>query len=337
MSDSPEATATPNGGSGALAVADMPPGLERLQRRPIVDLINPRQYELLKQKTPLLTDGERAQALELCAMYALDPYANEVWFTKGQGRDGNAGRLLIMVGRDGLRKIAHRQGLLMDGDVVRAQDEFMVERRPDGSRVVHHKYAGSAEVRGEVVGAWAEVRTKEGLVKGFFFAPLTEYKPTNENKIKYSPWGSQLSVMILAAAERQALRQATPLSGLIAEGELDLNEERAAAIEVQESVSDFVYALDGPSDETKAALAEAIDRLNDVEPNAYSLGKAQMVLPGKTDEELAAAIETIERDTEEALARLEDERSREVKIADAEVVGDEPAAEPAEQAALEVE
>jgi hypothetical protein len=165
------------------------------------------------------TDAEIASFLELAARYDLDPFAKEIWCAK----DKKDSRVLIMVGRDGLRKIAQRQGLHIDGDVVRANDEFGVSRRGDGVREVTHSY-GHEKDRGAIVGAWCQVTGRGNFPMGipstqvgFFYAPISEYKPRGASE--YSPWSKQTSVMILAAAERQALRQATPLSGLLAEGE----------------------------------------------------------------------------------------------------------------------
>lgn len=162
-----------------------------------------------------ITKGELGVFVELCAAYSLDPFAREAWIAKSK-----SGKLLVMVGRDGLRKIAQRNGLHVDGDVVREKDSLQIVRTPDGNRTVAHSY-GSPSERGEIVGAWAEVRegSPHGRPMGYFYAPLSEYRPANVST--YSPWAKQVGVMILAAAERQAIRQATPLGGLYSEGEFD--------------------------------------------------------------------------------------------------------------------
>jgi hypothetical protein len=215
-------------------LAERAPNLpESLTRKPIIDLLPPEQVALLALRVNAgskvdVTRSELAAFLELAATYQLDPFAGEVWLAKGSND-----KVLIMVGRDGLRKIAQRSGLIMDGDVIHEKDTFKVERTPQG-RFVRHSY-GHPNERGEIIAAWCQVRTrpKIGFVsheRGFFVATVEEYAPTSENVLKYSPWGSQRSVMILAAAERQALRQATPLSGLVAQGELDRAHEAEAVI-----------------------------------------------------------------------------------------------------------
>src|SRR6185312_14774920 len=89
----------------------VPHGLDRLQRRPVIDRIDQRTLDLIRrQVAPNCTNAEIGHFLELAAHYDLDPFAKEVWCAKN--RDGS--RLLIMVGRDGLRKIAQRQGMRID-------------------------------------------------------------------------------------------------------------------------------------------------------------------------------------------------------------------------------
>jgi phage recombination protein Bet len=189
------------------------------ERRPIIDVLEEtdagqRTLALLKSTVALkATNAEVGMFLELCQHYGLDPFAKEAWCAVS---DKGARKVLIMVGRDGLRKIAMRQGFQVDGDVVRKGDEFTVEREPGKGPVVRHVYA-PVETRKEIVGAWALATDMHGRSRGFFYAPLEEYKPKSASE--YSPWSKQASVMILAAAERQAIRMATPLGGLLVVGE----------------------------------------------------------------------------------------------------------------------
>lgn len=221
-----------------------------LSAPPIFDGMDQRRLALVKsQVAPGCTDGEVAHFLELCGHYGLDPFAREAWCAKNK-----QGNLLIMVGRDGLRKIAQRQGIHVDGDVVRAEDELSIVRTPDGNRTVAHSYTNPAQ-RGEVIGAWAECRQGGPLGKplGYFFAPLSEYMPANVSS--YSPWSKQVGVMILAAAERQAIRQATPLGGLLAVGEDETINGRQDLTDVEVSAEDVTLL---PAVEEVVARAETL-------------------------------------------------------------------------------
>lgn len=278
-----------------------------LARPPAFDLINERQLALLRNRTAKgCSNEEVAQFLELCVAYGLDPYAGEAWCSKGKGRDGGEGKLLIMVGRDGLRKIASRQGLTLDCDVVRQKDRFRVTRTPERARVIEHEYeGGTEESRGPIIGAWAEVYDKNGNQRGYFYAPLTEYRPTNPNQLKYSPWGSQESVMILAAAERQALRQATPLGGLLAEGE-DARIGGEVTPDVGESTADLIAEW-APDADTAGGILAVMGRASELgHAGLADYATIELTLKGRP-------LEDIERWVVDAWAELQRfERARDV-------------------------
>jgi len=288
---------TPEQDDAGTDLIQVPHGLARLQRHPVIDTIDEKTLALIaSQIAPGCNRGEIGHFLELCAHYDLDPFAKEAWCAKGKGDNA---RLLIMVGRDGLRKIAKRQGLEIDGDVVRERDTFKVTRNGDRTRSIEHAYAEvaadkagaetpEASRRGRIVGAWSEVYVKaSGQQVGYFYAPLSEYKPKDARKLQYSPWGSQESVMILAAAERQALRQATPLGGLLAEGEdarvFDAQVVEDPAVPVQElteqEITDLLTAIEAAGwSEEKARMqlvaAGAAD-VADMATGVRSLSRAQ--------------------------------------------------------------
>lgn len=243
--------------TGGTDLVQVPHGLARLQRHPVIDTIDTKTLALVaSQIAPGCNRGEIGHFLELCAHYDLDPFAKEAWCAKGRGENA---RLLIMVGRDGLRKIAKRNGLEVDGDVVRAHDTFRVKRKSDRTREITHEYeegaregSGNETKRGPILGAWAEVYERDsGTQRGYFYAQLREYKPTEAKRLQYSPWGSQESVMIRAAAERQAVRQATPLGGLIAEGE----DARVYDADVVEEAGSVQELTDAEVDQLCATLA----------------------------------------------------------------------------------
>jgi hypothetical protein len=309
-------------GSTALQAVDAPSFA--LERQPIIDLIPERQVALLKARAPRLNHAELAAAVELAWSYKLDPFANEIWFTKSRGRNGGEGKLLIMVGRDGLRKIAQRNGLEVDGDVVRAHDLFRVTRGADRQRVVEHEYQGSADDRGEIVGAWAECwERKTNRQRGFFYAPIGEYEPAQTDG--YSPWGKQVSVMVLAAAERQAVRQATPLGGLLIEGEDVLVNEAGETLPAPEAAPFEGYPHAGE-------IERVIERARQLGHVGYaSVATAQMALQGLPEDRVRGWLERANAD----LDQLEGEPEPDAEPVDAEVVDDssdsQPVSEPAAQ------
>jgi RecT family len=244
-----------------------------------------------------VTRAEVGLFVELCATYQLDPFAKEAWLAKSR-----RGKLLVMVGRDGLRKIAQRNGLHVDGDVVRTNDDFAIVRSADGNRTVAHGY-GKPSDRGDIVGAWAEAREGGPLGRpmGFFFAPLGEYRPANASE--YSPWSKQTSVMILAAAERQAIRQGTPLGGLVAFGE----HESAWARETSNDLTagdgnpELLAPIDLPAEvEVVVARAEALGHRG-----VANRQTAAMAVIGQAPEVVEAKVHawTVELDRMEAEAR----------------------------------
>jgi hypothetical protein len=148
--------------------------------------------------------------------------------------------------------------------------------------------------------------------------------------LKFSPWGHQESIMIITAAERSALRQATPLGGLLGEGEEALIEGDEPQLNEEELIRDLIMELDiGVG--LKNDLFEAIKELNAVSPNAWGIGRAQMTLPGRDDDSVEREIADIQRQTERARERLAREKREAVEvIQEAEVVEETPA-EPKEE------
>jgi hypothetical protein len=253
-------------------------GMDRLQRRPIIERVDQRQLELIRKSLALaegdqqITNAELGHFLELCALYGLDPFAREAWIAKSK-----SGKLLIMVGRAGLRKIVDRNGLKMSSAVVHSKDQFEVEYidAPDpgrpgeweawGSAPYHrvtHRFAGMGDARGVIAGAWARVReVRTGREMGFFNAPLSEYMPVNVSS--YSPWSKQTSAMMRGAVERQAASEATPLGGLLAEGENESADAPAT-----------IGASDGEGPGWGEMPGELVGRVMNVIDRAHKLGHA---------------------------------------------------------------
>jgi hypothetical protein len=313
--------------------------MERFQRLPIIDRIDPRQLDLIKRTVAIaegaqaITNAELGHFLELCAVYGLDPFAREAWIAKSK-----SGKLLIMVGRDGLRKVVDRNGLKMRGATIYAKDHFEVahvdspadatpgEWEAHGSEPFHrvaHRQKGIGAERGAVVGAWARVvERRTGAERGYFDAPLSEYLPANVSQ--YSPWSKQVSTMMLGAVERQAARQATPLGGLLAAGE---DESANAARTIGAGVGS------GEAPEWRGLTSEQIARAEAVFAKAREVGHAglsdeasrRMELNGQPSDVIEARLSAWERELE----GME-------PVADAEVVP-EPEREPETPESLEAQ
>lgn len=287
-----------------------------LTRKPVIDSVPEEMLQLITaranagSKAPV-TKGELSAFLELAAAYELDPFAGEVWLAKASND-----RVLIMVGRDGLRRVASRSGMRVVCDVIHKSDSFGVVVQ-NGEHRVTHGYQQPAD-RGEIVGAWAQVFDAANVERGFYIAMIDEFKPENEKQLKYSPWGAQESVMILAAAERQALRQATPLSGLVAQGELDRGEELAENLPSAEEEAQRMNALavSFPPG-TCAMLSGVYDRAREIRyENFTDVGTLELTLLNQEP----GFVEQWCRDADDEMDRFEAERAP----AEAEVVGDPP-------------
>lgn len=300
-----------------------PASVPLTDREPVIDRLRPAQRELLFRKHAMIAgtypDGREgwrgpkgldetdiASMLEVAWLLGLDPFTpGEIWCARSEPRkDGeDAGRLLVMIGRDGRRKIVQRNRLRMRGDVVREEDEFRVwHSEEDGTPLkrvrVMHSFSGGSKARGAIIGSWSEVwdpRTNE--TRGFFFAPVEEYDPTHgkdpsalSNREKYSPWNHQKTAMMKAAVERQSTSEATPLSGLIGEGEAEINQAPDRPV------------LGGDPAGEDRQIGQAVDvgalpaMVQDVLARAERLGHAglayaataEMFTAGKPDEVVAA-------------------------------------------------
>lgn len=240
---------------------------------------DPSQVALIKDTVARgASDAELAMFLELSKRYELDPFAGQIWFTKMPGSNGESGRPAIIVGRDGFLTIANRHPDFegFDSDVVRKNDTFRMERGPNNEPVVTHTYSGGTDERGDIVGAWCIVY-RTGRRPRYFFAPYDEYVPKNERKLRYSPWGTQPSVMIEKCAITTALRLAFNITGLIGE-----EEASNVLLRDQSPTENFEYAEDPW---LAARLASLFEAANELKEGAFRPAKIRLMLRGKTDAE----------------------------------------------------
>lgn len=264
-----------------------------------------------------LTISEFQMGMALAAESGLNPLRGEMWFAKSRSRDGSPGKTLIMTGRDGFLTIARRQGGYrgIDCDVVRANDHFKVTRLPSGERQVLHEYEGTDEDRGAIKGAWAIVEF-DGKIPFYYYAPLSEYLPKSDGQLKYSPWGSQVSVMILKCAQSYALRIACGISGLVGEEESASALSGVQAEAATDSQSLAAAVADVPED-LRQRLYDAYGDAADLGSLRLSPAVVQMSVKGQPRERVEAFIETIETANRNARAAAQD-----ADVEEAEVVPD---------------
>lgn len=322
------------GASNEFATYSGETGLTRLQRAPIIDRIDPRQLDLIRRTVAVaegdqaITNAELGMFLELCAHYDLEWAAREAWIAKSK-----TGKLLIMVGRAGLRKVADRNGLRVRTDVICAKDEFTStfvdsphdaeqgEWEAHGSqpfhRIKHVKHGIGTAARGAVAGAWSRVTTRGTSVEvGYFDAPISEYKPANASS--WSPWSKQESAMMQGAVERQAIAQATPLGGLHAQGEDESANTAQTVLGAGQGSGEGPGWGDMPLERVRAVM-NVIERAKDLGHAGLSAVETiQQRLNGQTIEVVAMWIESSTATLDEMEARAA--RLAEDAIPDADVV-----------------
>lgn len=259
-------------------------GGQALLERPIYDQIDSRKLQVIKSTVAKgASDTELAMFLELAARLDLSPFTGEIWCAKSPGRDGREGKLLIMVGRDGLLKNAERypdyRGY--DSGVVREGDYF--ERvGPDpaaptlrGRAGVVHREAHPKEA-GEILGAWC-VAERQNRPPRYFYAPLSEYMPEFDAdwKLKKSPWGNQVSAMIEKVPISVTHRTLCGITGVYLQEEVDRMlqpvEATAAAPDPLESIED---------EDARDTAREALATIHGAHPDAWPDAKLEMMLKG---------------------------------------------------------
>lgn len=133
------------------------------------------------------------------------------------------------------------------------------------------------------------------------------------------------STMVLKAAQSYVLRIALGVTGVVPVDELrdveawkrgDGGDELGIT---QEAPPDFDFETLGVSEETTERLRLAVETANSQDPYSWGPAKCEMVLSGRTEEELLAIIEQIESEND-----LREQRLAGEVVTDAEVV-EEPA------------
>lgn len=258
--------------------------------------------------------SEFAVLLNLAEKYDLDINAHEIWAAKGKGRDGEPGKLMILVGRDGLLTIARRQTdfVTVDGDVHREKDHFKVIRLPDGTRTVDHSYEGTVEQRGKIVGSWAMIKRRDGSYTNFTYCPWDEYAPTGGYS---SPWKKQASAMMAKCSVSLALRIAYGISGVVGEDEVASQFDDRADTAIP--ISSLAAAAEDIPADLRDRFYAAYGEAADLRPGQVTPAAVGMTVRGQSKERIREFIESIEAANEAARAAAPDV---EEEVEDAEVV-----------------
>lgn len=260
-----------------------------LERPAQVDLVKKEmftdeQIAVLKNHVAVgASDDEFYVFLHLSARYGLDPFAKEIWCIKALDQDnqpkrdkrGNEYPAQITVGRDGLLAIAERSGHFrgMVSGTVKVADSFQFGmKQPEHTFGSDYKVIQRAledgtidekivEGRGPIVGAYAYVYRDDRDYPFRVFAEWAEHgRPmTRDEKGQlinaFSPWRKQSSLMIKKVAEANALRLAFRVSGIVAEGQGDVDsaDDPAAVVVDVEEVGELPPADATARPETVAA------------------------------------------------------------------------------------
>lgn len=227
--------------------------------------------------------------LNVAARYNLDPFQGEIYCSKMRGRNGEEGRIAIIVGEQGRLKIANRYPdyLGFRSDAVCENDRFLklpepkeLPGVPGAWSYVEHSYGGPKE-RGEILGAWCEVY-RQGRPPTYFYAPLDEYMPrdASEKAQKFIPWFSTKSRMIVKCADSTAFRMAFNLAGIYGEEEIEHVRVQAAS---GASVIEDEIAW-GDSEEMAEWMRSLFATCNNLKADSYPPAKIRLLLVNLDDE-----------------------------------------------------
>lgn len=166
---------------------------------------NQGQVELIKNTVAKdATNDELQMFMYLANQYNLDPFKNEIWFMKYNGKTN------IMTSRDGFLKYAQMnedfEGLM--SFVVREGDIFEIDA---SEYKVSHRFGAK---RGSILGAWSRCDRKGKK-------PFIAYVEFDEYNKKQNVWNSYPSAMIQKVAEVFVLKRAFGINGLVTKEEMD--------------------------------------------------------------------------------------------------------------------
>lgn len=286
--------------------------IEALTEKPWINQINAEQLKLLQATVCKgLSGAEVGHFLEIARGLGMNPWANEIWAAKGKGRDGEDGKLLLMVGRDGLIAHAERKfddymgyeaGVVYAGDTFERVDPDPAAASIRGRAGVIHRQSKPHD--GDLLGAWA-VAERRGRPPRYFYVSLDEYMPKSEKKVQYSPWGSAVAIMIEKVPISIVHRTLCGLGS-----QVYLEEEVARAIHgapelapVQDRGALLDAIIDNIPLEQQERAKDLIDEQNSLAPHSWSASKIELVFKGLGSYRASVELEAIERTIEELKAR----------------------------------
>lgn len=270
--------------------------------KPISDLLSDAQKKQLRETVAYgLSDAQLSQFIEQALVTGLDPFSGEIWAKLVPGPNGDAGRLLIGTGRDGLLALAERlpdwRGF--ETGVVYEHDDFsLVDPSPDSpslrKRVGIRHHAPHPTKRGPVIGAWA-VAEREGRPPRYFYCDVDDYAPPIiENPEKGSPewyWQERLPVMIEKVPLSHVLRTLCNVGSVYLEEDMaKMSSAAGAAADTPldpkveaDTIDAIIMALPAPVD-WRTNLARTIKEINTIDPGHFGVSAIEMTFCGQPRE-----------------------------------------------------
>lgn len=164
------------------------------------------------------TTDELRYFLNVAKVHDLNPFTKEISAYKDY-----KGNLIIIVTREGFRKIAQRNPEFdsLSSMEVCENDEF--EMSMDENMNIKIKHAvKSFKDRGLLLGAYAILKSKSGAISIEWADIKTYYREfKKDGKIVETPWTTYTSEMIKKVAETHAIKKMNNISGVIGEEEFE--------------------------------------------------------------------------------------------------------------------
>jgi phage recombination protein Bet len=264
---------------------------------------------------PGTTPEELTMFLSICGGHNLNPLVHEAWCIKMPGKNGEEGKLTIIVGKYGWLKIVNRYPDYLGtvSQVVHAGDTFKYSSTPKKTEQgvyshVTHEFDVTAEDRGKLLGAYSEVY-REGKPTEFFYAKIEQYQPFAttrryddqdefdfhgvavflSKRDYYSPWLAQADSMILKCSQTTAWRNAFPIGAMYGEEEMSsAMAPKLAGDGEPKSVGDEIEW--GDTEDSADRVRSVFAAANAAKPGTYTDAKIRLLLGGLSDEERYALL-----------------------------------------------